>query len=314
LHSQDPPPSEILIIDDASTDDSLAVIKGLTTSCPSIRLLRNEHNLGVVSSLNRGISESHGKYIYLAAADDVVRPGFFSNALALLEKYPEAAFTCGECEIVNESGTVLAIRPPARPRQQDAYLAPSVVPHLLRNIDNWALTSTAILRRDLVLSVGSLDTCLASFADGFLLRKLALRHGFCFIPLTMAQWMVRPEGYSRSIAADPRQSLKLLNVACQKIMTDPDFPDWYSDLFRRRLRFNISYLAAVSDPPNREILSKIAVEGLLDRLVIDNALSLGHLGRYLVAVWLAVRMRPFSVMALAQTALVRRVQAWQHRR
>jgi hypothetical protein len=97
-------------------------------------------------------------------------------------------------------------------------------------------------------------------------------------------------------------------------MTDPDFPDWYSDLFRRRYRFNISYIAAFSDPPNRKILSKIAVEGLLDRLVIDNALSLGHLGRYLVAVWLFVRTRPFSVIALAETALVRGVQAWHHRR
>ena len=314
LQSQDPPPGEILIIDDASTDDSVAVIKRSATSCPSIRLLQNEHNLGTVPSLNRGISESRSKYVYLAAADDMVHRGFFSKALALSEKYPKAAFTCGECEIVNESGTVLAVRPPARPRQHAAYLAPSVVPRLLRWIDNWGLTSSAILRRDLVLSVGSLDSRLASFADGFLLRKLALRHGFCFIPSIMAEWMARPDGYSRSIAADPRKSLELLELACQKIVADPDFPDWYSELFRRRYQFNISYIAACSDPPNRELLSKIAVRGLLDRLVIDTTLSFPHLGRYLAAGWLAVRMQPFSVMALAQTAFVRRVQAWHLRR
>jgi hypothetical protein len=49
---------------------------------------------------------------------------------------------------------------------------------------------------------------------------------------------------------------------------------------------------------------------LLDRLVIDTTLSFRHWGRSLTAVWLAVRMRPFSVMALAQTALARRAQAW----
>ena len=126
----------------------------------------------------------------------------------------------------------------------------------------------------------------------------------------MAQWVIRSEGFSRSIAADPRKSLELLDVACQKIADDVDFPDWYPDLFRRRYRFNISYIAACSDPPNRELLNKIAVRGLLDRLVIDTTLSFRHWGRSLTAVWLAVRMRPFSVMALAQTALARRAQAW----
>jgi hypothetical protein len=99
-----------------------------------------------------------------------------------------------------------------------------------------------------------------------------------------------------------------------KNRTDPDFPDWYSDLFRRRYRFSISYIAASSDPPNWEILSKIAAEGLLDRIAVNTLLSIRHLGRYLTAAWLAVRMRPFSVMALAQTAFVRRVQAWHLRR
>jgi len=309
LQSQDPAPSEILIIDDASTDDSVSVIQRLAASCSSIRFLRNECNLGTVPSQNRGISESRSKYIYLAAADDVVYPGFFSKALAMLEKYPEAAFACGECEITNEFGTVLAVRPPARPTQKAAYLAPSVVPKLLRRIDNWGITGSAILRRDVVLSAGSMDSRLASFADGFLLRKLALRHGFCFIPSIVAQWMIRSEGYSRSIAADPRKSLELLDVACQKIAEDMDFPDWYPDLFRRRLRFNISYIATYSDPPNREILNKIAVQGLLDRLIIDTSLSFRRWGRLLTAVWLAMRMRPFSAIALAQTALARRVKA-----
>ena len=39
----------------------------------------------------------------------MVYPGFLSKALAMLEKYPEAAFVCGECEIANDVGTVLAI-------------------------------------------------------------------------------------------------------------------------------------------------------------------------------------------------------------
>ena len=112
--------------------------------------------------------------------------------------------------------------------------------------------------------------------------------------------MIRSEGYSRSIAADPRKSLELLDVACRKIAEDTDFPDWYPELFRRRLRFNISYIAACSDPPNRELLNKVAVRGSLDRLIVDSTLSFPHWGRSLTAVWLAARMRPYSFMVAVE--------------
>lgn len=311
LQNQQPTPSEILVIDDASTDESVAVVEALAVSCPSIRLLRNERNLGTVRSLNRGISEAHGEYVYFAAADDAVCPGFFATAIALLEKHPEAAFACGECLIVNESGTVIGMRPSARPSQRAAYFAPTVVPSLLKRIDNWAHTSTAILRRNMVLSADSLDGDLASFADGYLLRKLALQHGFCFAPSIVAQWMARPDGYSLTIAASASRSLALLNTICEKIKEDPIFPDGYSDLFRRRFRFNISYIAAFSKPPNLEILNAIAGEGLFDRLAINAAIAVPHLGRYLTAAWLVARMQPFSLTALAQTALMRFLEGWR---
>jgi glycosyltransferase involved in cell wall biosynthesis len=309
LQVQQPQPAEIIVIDDASTDNSLAVIESLASHYPSLRILRNESNVGTVGSLNRGIMEARCEYIYMGAADDMALPGLFATGLKLLDSYPEAAFACGECRIVNEVGVNLGIRPPIRPVAKPAFIPPSEVPQLLRYSENWAHTSTAILRRDRVLAARSLDVRLGSFADGFLLRQLALRHGFCFAPRLLAQWLERPDGYSRTAAKSTHISLQLMAAARQKFESDPAFPHWYADLFERRYRFGIARVALLSYPPGREIV-RLATETALDRAAIATALALPYsLGRFLALTWLTLRKRPYSLARLMHTRLVRLLES-----
>src|SRR5262245_42051285 len=77
LLSQSRAPAEIIFIDDASTDDSLSVIREIAATNPCIRVIENATNLGVVRSQQRGLEIATGDFIYLAAADDWVMPGFF---------------------------------------------------------------------------------------------------------------------------------------------------------------------------------------------------------------------------------------------
>src|SRR5580704_11116787 len=70
LLSQSLEPDEIIVVDDASTDNSRSVIEGITAKNPTVRLLVNPQNVGVIRALNRGLELASGCYIYLAAADD----------------------------------------------------------------------------------------------------------------------------------------------------------------------------------------------------------------------------------------------------
>src|SRR5436190_4062288 len=87
-------PTEIIVIDDGSTDESLQEIEPFVDRHSHIRLLRNEANRGVNYTLNRALGEAKGEYIYGAAADDQVLPGFFERSLRLLAKHPQAALCC----------------------------------------------------------------------------------------------------------------------------------------------------------------------------------------------------------------------------
>src|SRR6266446_3649184 len=84
-------PLEIIVLDDASTDNSVEVIRRFAAQNPLVRLVQNEKNLTVVPNLNKGVDLARGEYVYIAAADDEVLPGLFEHSMALLGKYPQAA-------------------------------------------------------------------------------------------------------------------------------------------------------------------------------------------------------------------------------
>lgn len=64
-------PLEIIVIDDCSTDATCAVVERLAEKHSTIRLIKNEKNLGVAMTRNRGIEEFKGDYVAFLDADDV---------------------------------------------------------------------------------------------------------------------------------------------------------------------------------------------------------------------------------------------------
>src|SRR6266487_2754155 len=178
---------EIIVIDDGSTDESLRVIERFAATSPSIRVLSNPSNQGVIPTLQRGLQSARGTHIYFAAADDVVLPGFFELALRRLQADSEIGFFCAEAVLVDgRNNRPFAVRPPVRPTMRPGRVSATQTEKLLRSFDNWILTISAIFRRDCILSAGGLDERLGSFADGFLARKIALRYGFFFEPKVVA--------------------------------------------------------------------------------------------------------------------------------
>lgn len=83
---------EFLIIDDGSTDRSVAIIDGYGDS--RIRLVRNERRIELIRTLNRGLGLASGKYVARMDADDISLPERLEKQIAFLEAYPEVG-ACG---------------------------------------------------------------------------------------------------------------------------------------------------------------------------------------------------------------------------
>src|SRR5258708_21326797 len=145
LLGQERAADEIIVIDDGSTDDSVAVIERIAAAAPAIRLLRNPSNVGVIPALQRGLEAARGKYVYFAAADDWVLPGFFALAVRRLEADPDTGLFCGEVMLI-DGGTdrPFAVRPAVRPRMRAGRIDGPGPAALLRTTHNWIHTGNAM--------------------------------------------------------------------------------------------------------------------------------------------------------------------------
>ncbi|MGA2237021.1 MAG: glycosyltransferase [Terriglobales bacterium] len=103
---------EFLIVDDASTDQTSAILARFGD--PRIRVLRNDLNLGVARSLNKALRQATGKYVARQDADDVSLPGRLEKQVHFLEAHPEVALVSTGWALSEEEGTDRRPAPPPR--------------------------------------------------------------------------------------------------------------------------------------------------------------------------------------------------------
>lgn len=77
---------EIIAIDDGSNDESLEIAQRAGKTFEVFKVLRNDKNLGIVASLNRGLDTAQGRFIARMDADDICHPARFIRQVAFLEQ------------------------------------------------------------------------------------------------------------------------------------------------------------------------------------------------------------------------------------
>ncbi len=84
---------ELIIIDDASTDDSTNVIKKYCGD-KRISILKNKKNLGIAKTKNKGILKSKGEFLAFLDQDDIWEKDKLTLQAARLKQDPEAGVVC----------------------------------------------------------------------------------------------------------------------------------------------------------------------------------------------------------------------------
>jgi hypothetical protein len=100
---------ELIAVDDASTDDSAAVIEATLAELPwlSAKLVRRSVNSGLpASSRNLAFEHARGELLFILDADNSILPLGIPKLVAALDKDPEAAFAYGIIEKFDATGPV----------------------------------------------------------------------------------------------------------------------------------------------------------------------------------------------------------------
>jgi glycosyltransferase involved in cell wall biosynthesis len=115
--AQDVDDLRVLIVDNASTDDSAGIARRLAAADPRIELRLRSENLGPHASFNEGIDWAKGDYFLILCSDDLLAPGALRRAVTIMNENPGIAMTYGRDVQVRDNAPPAEIAAqPERPR------------------------------------------------------------------------------------------------------------------------------------------------------------------------------------------------------
>lgn len=98
---------ELIVIDDASEDDTVNLVLQYAEHDERIRLIRSSHG-GVSLARNRGLDEARGEYVLFLDSDDWLEPDALEKLLVLQKQYPECLVACDRYGVkCAENGEIL---------------------------------------------------------------------------------------------------------------------------------------------------------------------------------------------------------------
>jgi glycosyltransferase involved in cell wall biosynthesis len=187
-------PLEIIVIDDASTDNSLEVLNELAQKHPIIRVERNEKNMGVNASMNRAMGLARGDYVLFTAADDELRPGVFQHATRMLRAHPQAGLCSGICEwrcTVTGQSWYNGGRMP----NEACYLSPAEMVKLSRQSRLAINNQNTVYKKSALMEAGGWIPDLHWFSDWFADCAVGFRYGMCHVPEVLSNFYLAPGSY-----------------------------------------------------------------------------------------------------------------------
>jgi glycosyltransferase involved in cell wall biosynthesis len=98
---------EIIVTDNASTDDTPEIVERHASEDARIRYVRHERNQGAAENYNSAFHASSGEYFCWNAHDDLTTPDFISSGVEALERHPEASVALAHVDRINARGDTL---------------------------------------------------------------------------------------------------------------------------------------------------------------------------------------------------------------
>jgi hypothetical protein len=162
---------DVLIVDDASPDGSVAVARELAAEDPRVRVLEHEVNRGHIATYNDGLAAVGGDYVVLLSADDLLAPGALGRSIALMEAHPEMAFAYG----YSPEFTDQPPPPNDRVHSWSVWESEEWLARVCRRGNNFAFCPEVVMRGPVMRELVGYDPRLPHSADFLLWLRAAAR-------------------------------------------------------------------------------------------------------------------------------------------
>ncbi len=180
---------EILILDDASTDNTHEVLSPFLKDS-RVRLVSHPHNIGITANRNYGLSIAKGEYIAMLDSDDVWLDSCkLERQIEILETHPHIAIVGTHAKIIDEHGSTLGT---ITHKSADRSIRASMM------FRNQFIQSSILIRKSILEDVGYYDEHMPIWEDYELWLRIGIKYQFRNIPEQLIAYRVHESNISKS--------------------------------------------------------------------------------------------------------------------
>ena len=187
--SQTFPVTEIIVVDDGSTDNTEEVVAGFGRNVRYIR----QANAGPSAARNNGIRATTAEWIAFLDSDDWWMPEKIQLQVDALQRSPGTAVAYTSAWIISQDGT----------REMVRAVEPAGLWPAMRHSNLITSSSSVMVRREAVIAEGCFNESLAVGEDWDLWIRLAQKHTFAVVSEPVTAYMITPN----SLSQDPQRTI-----------------------------------------------------------------------------------------------------------
>lgn len=266
---------EFIIINDGSTDDSEEIINQFTDN--RINYVKNERNLGIIKTLNKGLSLAKGKYIARMDADDISFPERLYKQVQVFQSFPGVDMVNIKTLLIDDDGVFSREN---RSAVQLNFEATRFVQYLKNMISHPGI----MIKKDVIKKYLYQDEARFEYIEDFDLWLRIMRDGYICYTLETPCLYYRMSTNSINRTKGKLQHQRMFSLSKEYLKRDFDF-EINDDVLLNLLGesdFNQPFLL---DNTYRELIRYLGV--------IENNFPLSELGRKDIIFW--SRYRVFSI-------------------
>jgi glycosyltransferase involved in cell wall biosynthesis len=207
-------PFEVVAVDDASTDDSLAILNQYKNE--RLHIIKHTQNAGHGPTIEDGLKATSGRFISRIDPDDRYRPNFFEVTIPKLLEFPEVNLSYGDAALIDDSGQI-TLQSSDRVHQGADFKGNELVALLE---ENFICSATVLARRGSWLDALPVPAGLA-FHDWYFTVFMARRGDFYYSNEVVADYRVHPQNHHRLIVLDRSEETSLFWLL-DKVYSEPE--------------------------------------------------------------------------------------------
>lgn len=192
---------EVIIVDDGSKDNSIAVINGFTQKYNNFKLYQHENNVnkGLVESLKLAFSKCNGEYIAFLESDDYWDEEYLQEKYNFIQENPTCALVCNDIQTVGGNKSDLYVENMSN-LWRNIKPEKNVFEYLYKY--NIIPTLSGVAVKTSILKSCNFDSYIPAWFDYWIYCQIALNYKIGYIDKKLTFWRIHDDSYINNSEED----------------------------------------------------------------------------------------------------------------